>query len=419
MLKEVFPVSFEKKTVRFVAVFAALLTISMTPAAVSNFKARAETLEEMMKQSERLQKEANELDRIIGSQQKKLTDQKAYVKALEDKIKNYASQIDLLMSRIEKMESNIDDVKAEISAREEEIESKEKDIESRFQALRLRLRALSKTGNLSALQMLLSTDNYVDYLIKSEIMRRIAENDQKLMNELEAEISLINADKEKLEEKKSDLLSQLSEVQNLKKQSDAKKKELEVLSAQKNAEINKLSKSLNSNKQKYKATLQEYQETEEKIKKIIAETGVNGKYGGLMFWPVPAVHAISSFYGPRWGRLHRGIDIANGPVPVYGQNIVAAASGTVIFVNSTNSWGGGYGYYLIIDHGLDSKGRKISTLYAHCSKILAKVGDKVIGGSTVIARVGNTGDVTGPHLHFEVRVNGTAVDPIANGYIKW
>ena len=103
---------------------------------------------------------------------------------------------------------------------------------------------------------------------------------------------------------------------------------------------------------------------------------------------------------------------------VYGQKVVAAADGVVIYSNSTNSWGGGYGYYIMIDHGTDSKGRRIVTLYAHNSRVYAKVGDKVVGGQTVISLAGDTGNVTGPHLHFEVRVDGTAVDPIANGYVK-
>ena len=120
----------------------------------------------------------------------------------------------------------------------------------------------------------------------------------------------------------------------------------------------------------------------------------------------------------RWGKLHKGIDIANGSIPIYGQNIVAAADGVVIYANKTNSWGGGYGYYIMIDHGKDSKGRTITTLYAHNSKVHVSVGDKVTGGKTVIAQAGSSGNVTGPHLHFEVRVNGTCVDPIANGYLK-
>ena len=411
--------SFRKKACRIVALLAAFVLVSMTPAAVSNFTASAKSLDEMIKESEQLKKQAEQLKKKIEQQEKNLKNTQQYINTLSDQIKNCTAQIDLLMSRIEKMESNISQVQSEISVKENEIQNKRSELESKFQQLRLRLRTLSKTGNFTTLQMLLNTDSYSDYLIKYEIMKRIAENDKKLMDELEAELAEINSEKEKLEQKKADLQSQRDEVEKLKKESESKKKELENLSAKKKSEVQKLSSDIKSNENKYKSTYDEYLKLEEQIQRIINESQSSGNYAGYMFWPVPAVRNISSFYGPRWGRLHKGIDIANGSVPIYGQNIIAAASGTVIYANSTNSWGGGYGYHVIIDHGLDSKGRKISTLYAHCSKVFVKVGDKVIGGKTVIALAGNTGDVTGPHLHFEVRVNGVAVDPIANGYIKW
>ena len=137
-----------------------------------------------------------------------------------------------------------------------------------------------------------------------------------------------------------------------------------------------------------------------------------------MAWPVPTVRAMSSGYGYRWGKLHKGIDIANGPIPVYGENIVAADDGVVIYANASNWWGGGYGYHVIIDHGLDANGNRISTLYAHCSYVGVSVGQTVTKGQTVIGRAGDSGNVTGPHLHFEVRVNGVAVDPIKNGYVQ-
>ena len=148
------------------------------------------------------------------------------------------------------------------------------------------------------------------------------------------------------------------------------------------------------------------------------DTSYNGKYkGGTMEWPVPAVHNISSGFGYRWGTLHKGIDIANGSVPIYGKNIVAAADGKVIYTN-TSGWGGGYGLFVMVDHGNDSKGRHIVTLYAHMSAVLVKTGDIVAAGATVLGRAGATGNVTGPHLHFEVRVNGTPVDPFSNGYLS-
>ena len=158
------------------------------------------------------------------------------------------------------------------------------------------------------------------------------------------------------------------------------------------------------------------EEANKAIEELIKSTASVGRYDqNMMFWPVPTVRAISSHYGTRWGGMHRGMDIADGPIPIYGENIVAAADGVVIAANYTSRWGTGwsygYGYSCIIDHGTDSQGRKIHTLYAHCSNMTARVGQKVTGGQTVIGQAGNTGDVTGPHLHFEVRVDGVRVNP--------
>ena len=100
----------------------------------------------------------------------------------------------------------------------------------------------------------------------------------------------------------------------------------------------------------------------------------------------------------RWGRMHYGLDYA---APT-GTPIYAADGGTVI----TAGWHGNYGYYIKIDHGAN----KVS-LYAHCSKLLVKKGERVYQGQH-IAEMGKTGRVTGPHLHFEVRVNGQHKDPM-------
>ncbi len=126
-------------------------------------------------------------------------------------------------------------------------------------------------------------------------------------------------------------------------------------------------------------------------------SGTGAPSASGFIWPVNG--PVVSGFGMRWGRMHEGIDIA---VPS-GTPIHAAASGTVIHAG----WLGGYGNLVVVDHG-----GGLSTAYAHASAILVGVGQHVSQGDT-LSLVGSTGNSTGPHLHFEVRVNGSAVDPLA------
>jgi murein DD-endopeptidase MepM/ murein hydrolase activator NlpD len=118
-----------------------------------------------------------------------------------------------------------------------------------------------------------------------------------------------------------------------------------------------------------------------------------------LVWPVHGT--LTSGFGPRWGRIHEGLDIAGGS----GTSIAAAATGTVI----SAGWSGGYGQLVVLDHG-----NGLSTAYAHLSSISVSAGQTVPQGS-VVGGMGTTGSSTGVHLHFEVRVNGSAVDPL--GYL--
>ena len=127
-------------------------------------------------------------------------------------------------------------------------------------------------------------------------------------------------------------------------------------------------------------------------------TAAGASSSGFM-WPVHGV--LTSSFGWRWGRMHEGIDIAVGN----GTPVVASASGTVIVAG----WMGGYGNLVVVDHG-----NGIATAYGHNTSIAVGVGQSVAQGQ-LIAYSGNTGYSTGPHVHFEVRVNGAAVDPL--GYL--
>lgn len=124
-------------------------------------------------------------------------------------------------------------------------------------------------------------------------------------------------------------------------------------------------------------------------------TGVAVDLEGEFTWPVLA--PISSPYGPRWGRLHKGIDLAAN----HGDSIRASRGGTVVFAGELP----GYGQTIILEHPDGTR-----TLYAHCSRLLVREGERVVQGQD-IALVGSTGQSTGPHLHFEIIVDGEPVDP--------
>ena len=126
-------------------------------------------------------------------------------------------------------------------------------------------------------------------------------------------------------------------------------------------------------------------------------------YGGILLWPAVNCDRVNSDYGYRWGKLHSAIDIGSSVGTSYGKTVVAAAKGTVVIAGVHSS----YGYYVKIDHG-----NGMQTLYAHCmaGSLMVYPGQQVIAGQP-IARVGATGYATGPHLHFEVIMNGVCVDP--------
>ncbi len=127
--------------------------------------------------------------------------------------------------------------------------------------------------------------------------------------------------------------------------------------------------------------------------------------GGIFLWPIVGAYGINSDYGYRWGKLHAGLDLGMGGAAgtSLGKDIIAVAQGTVIVAGVHSS----YGYYVIIDHG-----NGLQTLYAHClANSLTVIPGQVVVAGQPIAKVGSTGYSTGPHLHFEVRVNGNRVNP--------
>ena len=140
-------------------------------------------------------------------------------------------------------------------------------------------------------------------------------------------------------------------------------------------------------------------------KQGVKEESEEGEASGSFIWPFPHTPSVSSLFEWRWGRMHQGIDIAGGGD--YGQPVVAADGGKVTWAGND---GGGYGNYVIIDHG-----NGYMTVYAHGCDVACSTGDYVNQGDTIMY-CGSTGNSTGPHVHFEIRVDGTQVDPL--GYVS-
>ena len=337
--------------------------------------------------------------------------------AQKDLKENKAEQKDVL-KQIDTLDQNINSTETKIATTKDEIVRVEKNIkiaeenilymegeyDKKYEQRKNRMVSYYKDGSNSLWDIAYDTDDPTEFMYRERLIERILEYDDNLMKEIELEKESIDREKQNLE---SDKVA-LAEL----------KSNLEVKLAELNDTVQIRTKYLGQLKTDQKdleksidALQKKADELEAELKRI-ASSSTNSKYtGGTMTWPLPGYYGISSYFGNRLHpvlkvyKMHTGVDIAGAGCN--GKNVVAAANGKVI----TAGWISGYGYTVMIDHG-----GGIVTLYAHSQKLLVKKGDTVKAGD-VIMLVGSTGYATGPHVHFEVRVNGKYVNPL-DGYIK-
>lgn len=319
------------------------------------------------------------------------------IDTLDKNINNTENQIETTENEIEKLEKNI-------KIAEENIEYMQGEYDKKYEIRKERVSAYYKNGITSLKDISYETSDPTDAIFMERIIEKVSEYDNNLMNEIEQEKNEIDKEKNKLEEDKITC----TEL----------KKDLEVKLASLNDTVKVRTKYLSELKENEKDLEKSIDELKKKADELEAEirrlssSSSNSKYtGGTMAWPLPNYYTVTSYYGNRLHpvlkvyKMHTGVDIAGAGCN--GKNVVAAADGKVI----TAGWISGYGYTVMIDHG-----GGIVTLYAHSQKLLVKVGQQVKRGEAIM-KVGSTGYATGPHLHFEVRVNGKYVNPL-NGYIK-
>lgn len=369
------------------------------------------------------------------------------IDALQEQLDTYQSQITELNSQIGDKNAVINDYQKEIESLQknideasESIETQTKTVNDTYNLLKERLRAAYMAGESSTLEVLLTASDYEGFLTRLELLSKTTKHDRQLMKSLQDDIAKLNDTKELLssnqqevkakqtavESEKADIVSSKTQVQSLYNTVDSKQSTLEKQVAQRNAYISSLSagsKELENENKKIQAAKDSYDKKLAELAKNASQgTGELPKPGGNtggytvspkgMICPLQYSNVTISagWYGyPN----HKGIDFTTRGATgnTYGKEIRAAADGKVLSAEYHSSWGNN----VFIDHG-----NGVCTRYAHCSVMKVSKGQTVKQGQ-VIALVGNTGNVSpaptpanphaGAHLHFEVWINGTRVNP--------
>lgn len=400
---------------KFLALCLAALMAVPTGALAKSSKSL--TIEKNKKKQEQMQ-----IKNKINKEKSNISNTENERKSVSMDIENLDAKIQVTSAKISTLESEIVRLNKDIAENQEKLEEAQVNLSENTDALRMRLREMYKRGNVNYLEVILNSKDIEELLRNNEIISSIARADRELIEFIQEQIDTIKQTEERLQIDKAKVSASKAAVEN-ERQSyqaavDAKNNYMKVLEsnldlykaefekAQSNwdaldSEIARLQKEITAQKKAEEAAARRATRVHSNI------TVSSGPRNGQSYtWPLPGHYSISSPFGYRvhpilgYSRLHSGVDI---PAPS-GTPIVAAKSGTVIMSQLMS----GYGNVVMVDHG------DTVTVYAHCSALNVGVGESVKAGD-VVAFVGSTGLSTGAHLHFEVRVNGSPVNPL--GYV--
>ena len=480
---------------------AVLLMAGMSTAnlPIRDMSVSAKTLAELQDERQANESKIAEKQKKLDSLQSNMNENEQYQKTLKEKIALQQENLDIVSEELKRIGTSISETEDAIAQAEDDITVMEADIAIGLDEFKMRLRAMYVQGNDSLASALVGATDFYDLLSKYELMSRVANHDNDLVNTLKDKLETCNEKKAQLEKQQESLSKQQSDQQAKKDEfstalmdlqdtysetSDAQE-QMEREKESLNADVSTLEKQnaeLDAEEAEIKAAIakaaeeQKRKEEEARKQKEAAEaaaaaqrqqeaqqqqqqqrqnnsssnsnsnsnssgnsnsnsnssnnnsssdnnnsnttpsTDNNNSSGGNssagFTWPCPGFYTISSGYESRWGTFHGALDIAGGND---GAAVVASRGGTVVVAvsgcphnygkSSSCGCGGGYGNYVVIQHD-----GTYSTLYGHMASLTVSVGDTVSQGQT-IGYVGSTGFSTGAHLHFEVRVNGSKVNP--------
>ena len=369
----------------------------------------------IMAEDEDLTNQLDSIQQQVNQQNAAKADAETVIGSVSEQLRQIEEQLRQATDELGTIKEQRVAVENDITLNERQLAEAQKRLEGRESVFYKRVRDIYINGRLSYLDVVIGSKDFSDFANRLEVLKRIIDSDITLINEIKKERADIEAHKQKLEADRAKLVE-------LEKAALAKQAEIEQKKAERNVVLQKAQndratamqaiEELNASSAQVSAMLKERQAARAAAAAAAAQS--SGGQGasdnwvqgtGQLGWPVSG--EITSPYGyrvhPIWGTTiyHSGIDIGVDE----GTPVHAADGGVVVW----SGWMGGYGYAVVIDHG-----NGLSTLYGHNSELAVDEGQSVAKGQ-VISYAGSTGNSTGPHVHFEVRVNGDPVDPM--GYL--
>lgn len=366
----------------------------------------------LQSQKEQIEEELAALDEQLAATKNDIAKEQQYQATLDQQIDLNREKMGILDQQLSELNASIEETQQTLAETEAAISEKETEIDGTIEKYKERMRASYMAGTLSPLELLFSADSFGELISNVEMIKAISRHDTALLESLRDQQSALQDEKTQAEAVKADLESQQDAAEQSRAEMEATNAQLQAAYAEsQNAtqDLQQEQANFEANKEERLREAEEIEaEIEELMRKIAEQNAQQNQSGGSgivteagFLWPLPGFSNINSGYGWRFNNtdFHTGLDL--GGSGVYGADIVAAKSGVV--ASPMTHWS--YGNNVVINHG-----DGYVTLYAHCSEVLVSPGETVSQGQ-VIARVGATGNVTGPHLHFEVYYNGVRQNP--------
>ncbi len=424
-------------------ILCAMLCVCMIsiPMAIPTTVSAEDSISDLEQQLQQLEQENQKYQKILDDTKSDIAEKEEYKNALVSKVQVLDEKIAVTR---EKISSLNDDIKEKQDAYDKGLS----EVEDQFDALANRLRILYMSGNATDLEIIFGAKDFSDLIDKMELVKSLANSDKELISEIQTKLDKLSTQKESLEADKKDLETQQA---SLKSDQDEFNKLIsdndEILKNlyASNSEAQNSLESAALQSDEIEAKISEYYAAQKAAAEQAAQASQNSSSsssssgssssgssssgssnsgsssvivpsGSGFAWPTPGFTYLSSeWFEDREVYNHGGIDIAGAGI--MGTPVVAAADGTVVASNSscTHNWGksyscgcgGGYGNYVMISHA----GGKM-TVYGHLTSLTVSSGQTVSRGQ-VIGYVGSTGNSTGPHLHYECRLNGVRYNPMS------